>query len=146
MSTLHYIEAMERLKRTIGPLAAVLVFVVAVAGLVVMVNFALTSWQRVVQSRYQLGILKAGGMLARTIVLLVVGQAAILGASAGIVGIVAGRLLGQSVGGRIAEGWFYFSPAMAAVVFGSTVAVTVVACLLGTVRTIRRQPVKLLIR
>ena len=142
----HYIEARERLRRTVGPLAAILVFVVLVAGFVVTVNFLLTSWQRVVQSRYQLGILKAGGMLARHITLLLVGQAAVLGALAGGAGIVVGRLAGQCFGDRIAEGWFCFSPGMAAILLASTIAITVLACLLGTVWTIRRQPVDLLVR
>ena len=142
----YYIEAMERLRRTVGPLAAVLIFVVSVAGFVVTVNFVLTSWQRVAQNRYQLGILKAGGMLARHITLLLVGQAALLGGLAGGAGIVVGQLAGQFVGDRIAEGWFCLSPGMAAIVFASTIAITVLGCLLGTVRTIRRQTVNLLVR
>ena len=142
----HYIDAMERLRRTVGPLAAVLIFVILVAGFVVTVNFVLTSWQRVAQSRYQLGILKAGGMLARHIALLLGGQAVILGAVAGGVGILVGRLVGQVVGDRVAEGWFCFSPGMTVAVFMVTVAVTGLGCLLGTVWTIRREPVDLLIR
>ncbi len=56
----HYIEAMERLKRTVKPLAAVLIFVVSVAGFVCTVNFVLTSWQRVCAKPLPVGNLESG--------------------------------------------------------------------------------------
>lgn len=142
----RYIEAMDRLRKTVGPLAAVLVFVVVIAGLVVTVNLGLTTWQRVVQSKYQIGILKASGMRTRDVALLLTGQAALLGALSGILGIFVGRSLGRIVGRQVTEGWFSFSVLMGCAVVAAAILITVTGSLLGTAWIIRRRPVELLVR
>jgi putative ABC transport system permease protein len=142
----RYVEAIERLRRTIGPLERILVLVVVVIGLVVTVNLVLTTWQRLQQRKYEIGILKAGGMKTRSVVAVFVGEAFAIGLATGLAGVALGYLLGTAVSSRVASGWFVFTPWMGAIVLAGALAITVLACLLGTFWIARRRPVELLVR
>ncbi len=142
----RYLDAMDRLERTVTPLAAILVFVVAVAGGVVLLNLILTMWQRVQQNKYQIGILKAAGMRSRHLLAIFAGQALVLGLFAASLGIVLGTFLGRSVSAHAAEGWFSFTIAMGIwILFGAT-ALTVIAGLAGTLWITRLRPIQALVR
>lgn len=141
-----YVEAIERLRRTIGPLEWILFLVVLLIGLVVWANLMLSTWQRLFQRKFEIGILKAGGMMSRHIIVVFTGEAFCLGGATSLLGIGLGIALGRFVSDRVASGWFIFTPIMGLGVFCGVVAITVAACLAGTYWICRRPPVELLDR
>lgn len=142
----HYIQAVQRLHRTVGPLQTILVFMILVAGCVAVANLWLTTWQRVQQKRYEIGILKASGMTAGQLSMVFLYEGLILGCTVGLLGILAGYTLGSVVGKTILPDLFRLDLGMSAAVFLTVLVLCLISSWLATHWSARTSPAELLRR